>query len=104
MQLPGVTAVCWLMGTAQGESEAVRALHTDRLDSLLGKLVDSGVRGFVYEGAGTVDPALLDEGAETARRAGERNRMPVEIVARDPSDHGGWLDGALEAVERVLAA
>jgi uncharacterized protein YbjT (DUF2867 family) len=104
MQLPGVTAVCWLMGTAAGDDEHLRALHTDRLASLLGKLVDSGVRGLVYEGAGTVDAALLRDGAEMARAAGERNRMPVEVIGGNPADRPPWLRGARAAVDRVLAA
>ncbi len=40
--------------------------------ALLGKLVDSGVRGLVYEAAGSVDGGLLDDGAELVRAAGQR--------------------------------
>ena len=66
--LAGVTVVCWLMGTAEGDD--VAPLHGDRLESLLAKLVDSGVRGLVYEAAGSVDGALLAGGAELVRAAG----------------------------------
>ena len=104
MQLPGVTVVCWLMGSAGGDPEQVQALHGDRLRSLLAKLVDSGVRGVVYEGAGTVDATLLGDGAELARQMGEANRMPVAVIEHDPADHEGWLRTARAAVDDVLGA
>jgi putative NADH-flavin reductase len=100
--LAGVTVVCWLMGTATGGDEAVRALHADRLESLLGTLVDSGARGLVYEAGGTVDPTLLAEGAARVREAGARNRMPVEVVDADPADVPFWVAGMRSAVEAVL--
>lgn len=103
-QLSGVTIVCWLMGSARGEPEQMRALHGDRLRSLLGKLVDSGVRGLVYEGAGTLDAPLLRDGAELTRQAGEANRMPVAVIEDDPAGYEGWLRGARAAVDGVLCA
>src|SRR3990170_4262455 len=42
--LEGVTMVVWMLGRV-----ASPELHGPRLESMLGKLVDSGVRGFVYE-------------------------------------------------------
>jgi uncharacterized protein YbjT (DUF2867 family) len=101
-QLAGVTVVCWLLGTAEGER--VPALHGDRLGSLLGKLVDSGARGLVYEAAGSVDPDLLAQGAELARQAGRVNSMPVAVVGADPADHAAWLAAARTAVDEVLSA
>ena len=99
--LAGVTVVCWLMGSAEGEDAA--ALHGDRLESLLAKLVDSGVRGVVYEAAGSVDAALLYDGAEMVRAAGATNSMPVAVIDTAPDDHAAWLQAAKEAVGRVLA-
>jgi hypothetical protein len=101
-QLAGVTVVCWLLGTATGEPEAVRALHGDRLESLLGTLVDSGARGLVYEGAGSVDPGVLADGARRVREAGARNRMPVEVVDADPADVPFWLAEMRAAIDAVL--
>lgn len=101
--LAGVTAVCWLMGTAEGDGQAVIALQTDRLESLLGKLVDSGARGLVYESAGTVPTATLVAGAEITRAAGAAHRMPVEVTVDDPADHAAWLSGMRRAVDAVLA-
>lgn len=100
--LAGVTVVCWLMGTAKGDGAA--ALHGDRLDSLLGKLVDSGVRGLVYEAAGSVDAGLLYDGAERVRAAGSINSMPVATIDTAPGDPAAWLVAARTAVDQVLAA
>ena len=48
-QLDGVSVLCWLMGSARGGAEA---LHGPRLESLVEALVDTHVRGVVYEGGG----------------------------------------------------
>jgi hypothetical protein len=99
-QLAGVTAVCWLLGSATGASAA--DLHGPRLETLLERLVDTPVRGFVYEAAGSVDPALLAAGAEAVRAASERWRLPAEVVDADPVDHAGWLTATAAAVARLL--
>jgi uncharacterized protein YbjT (DUF2867 family) len=78
-----VSVVCWLLGPVDGE--AGRALHGPRLESMLVKLVDTPVRGVVYEG-----PA-----GEVAARFADVFRMPVEVVDGQ---------GAAEAVAKVLAA
>ena len=100
--LEGVGVLCWLMGTAAGSPEAVGALHGPRLASMLEAIVDTPVRGVVYEAAGSVDRAVLERGAAIARDAAETWRMPVEIVAQDPAAHDRWLREALAAVERSL--
>ena len=82
--LEGVTVVCWLLG--QG---ADLDLHGGRLRMLFEKLVDTPVRGVVYERA-------LPEGEAIARDAAERWRIPVEVI-----EPGGDVAAA---VERVIAA
>lgn len=94
--LDGVSVLVWLMGSARGNG--VEALHGERLTALLETLVDTHVRGFVYEAAGTLDPGLLDQGAQLARRAGETFHMPVEVVG------SGDATPLADAVDRVLAA
>jgi uncharacterized protein YbjT (DUF2867 family) len=89
--IQGVSAVCWLMGTATGDPDSVAALHGDRLSSLLAKLVDTHVRGFVYEGTA---------GADIARTAAQTFQMPVEIV--DPADPA-WLSTTRSALTRILS-
>jgi uncharacterized protein YbjT (DUF2867 family) len=82
--LVGVTVVCWLLG-----SVADPDLHGGRLRMLFEKLVDTPVRGVVYERA-------LPEGEAIARDAAERWQIPVEII--EPGAD------AAAAVERVMRA
>ena len=102
LHIEGVSVICWLLGSASGDPDAVAALHGPRLRSLLERLVDSPVRGFVYEGRGSVDAGALEDGAAAVLGAAETFRMPAEIVRADPGDHAAWLVEAVAAVGRVL--
>jgi uncharacterized protein YbjT (DUF2867 family) len=64
--LAGVTVVVWLMGSIPIPAGRVRMLFE--------KLVDTPVRGVVYEG----------DAPDIARDARERWRMPVELI--EPGD------------------
>jgi len=75
-----VADVYWLLGSATGPPEEVAAIHGPRLERLLERLVETPVRRFVYEAAGTVDPAILEAGAAAVRAAADRWRIPAEIV------------------------
>lgn len=99
-QLAGVSVVCWLLGSAAGPSAP--ELHGARLKALLERLVDTPVRGIVYESAGSLDPALLAAGARAVRDASATWRMPAEVVDVSPSDHPAWLAGMGAAVGRLL--
>lgn len=92
LELCGDAAVVvWLLASAEGEPDQVDAIHGPRLERLLEKLVDSPVRGFLYE-TGRDGP-----GAEIVKRAGETWRIRV-----------GLLDGEsgpvaqADAVERLI--
>jgi hypothetical protein len=74
--LHGVTIVCWL---AEGLD-----IPEGRLRMFLEKLVDTGVRGMVYEGAH----------ADVARRASDTWRIPLEVLTPG--------SGAKAAVDRLL--
>jgi hypothetical protein len=100
--LTGVTVLCWLMGTAEGDPDDVFALHDTRLRMLWEKLVDTPVRGVVYEAAGTVDPAALIRGEAVARVAHETWRIPLAYVRVDPADREAWLAAARGAVDGLL--
>jgi putative NADH-flavin reductase len=95
-QLAGVSVVCWLMGSAAAE------LHGPRLRTLLERLVDTPVRGFVYEAAGSLDPDVLTAGAAAVREAAERWRIPAEVVDADPADRETWAAAMTAAVGRLL--
>jgi nucleoside-diphosphate-sugar epimerase len=75
--LEGVAVVCWLLGTVD-----VPALHGARLEAMLGQIVDSTVRGFVYEG--TAGAPLV------AARAG-LNAIPHRLVDADPEAWFGTI-------------
>jgi hypothetical protein len=96
--LAGVSAICWLMGSA---SDAP-ALNGERLETLTERLVDTHVRGLVYEASGTAGPAVLAPGEEIVRRAAATWHMPVEVVSDDPADHDAWLASMRAAVARIL--
>lgn len=88
--LQGVSALCWLMGTADEP-----ALDAERFATLLESLVDTHVRGVVHESA------AAERAAADARAT---YRMPVERVAESPGDLRRWLPAAVRAVDAVLAA
>jgi uncharacterized protein YbjT (DUF2867 family) len=97
--LAGVAVVCWLMGSA-GDSPDV---HGPRLRALMEHLVDTPVRGVVYEAAGTADATLLEQGAGVVRESSHTWHIPAEIVDTDPAAHEAWLDAMKAAVDRLLS-
>jgi uncharacterized protein YbjT (DUF2867 family) len=100
--ITGVTVLAWLMGTACGEAERVFALHDTRLRMLWEKLVDTPVRGVIYEAAGTVPEAALVRGEAVARVAHETWRIPLAYLHADPTDTAAWVREARAAVDRLL--
>lgn len=70
-RLEGVSVVCWLLGEAHEPQ-----LHGDRLAALLEYLVDTPVRGFVYERS-----AAHPEGEELVARAQATFRLPCAVVS-----------------------
>lgn len=95
------SAMCWLLGSAVGDD--VEALHRTRLQTVLERLVDTPVRGVIYEAAGTLDAELLREGAAAVRTASATWEMPAAIVETDPSDRDAWRAAMLAGVEEVLS-
>jgi uncharacterized protein YbjT (DUF2867 family) len=75
-----VTAVYWLLGSAEGTREQIEAIHGPRLERFLERLVETPVRRFAYEAEGSVDAMILERGAESVRVASETWRIPVEIA------------------------
>jgi len=102
-KIADVAIVAWLLGSADGESDRLAALHGPRLERLCEELVDTPVRGLVYEGAGTVAAGSLREGERVLGEASERWRIPVEVVEHDPADWSAWADQALAAFRRLTA-
>lgn len=95
------SAMVWLMASAIGTD--VEALHRTRLETVLERLVDTPVRGMVYEAAGTLPRPLLRGGAATVRKASLTWQMPNAIVDQSPADHDAWLEAMLAGIEGVLS-
>jgi hypothetical protein len=91
-----------LLGSATGEAAKLEALHGSRLEMLLSRMLDSTVRGIVYEAAGTVDGEVLRGGAERVRLFCEDSMIPYVLLDADPADYRSWVRAAGEAVERLL--
>ena len=101
--LENVTIACWLLGTATGAEGQLRALHSSRLQFFLSQAIDTTVRGFLYEAAGTPAPAdALAGGERIARAMGERNAIPVAVLTADPGDVDAWLVQARGAIDEML--
>jgi uncharacterized protein YbjT (DUF2867 family) len=98
-----VAVVLWLLGSATGSRDDLGTIHGPRLEALLERLVETPVRGFVYEGVGSVDPTLLAGGAELARNAERTWRIPV-IVTETPREHGPrWVEELETSVVELLS-
>jgi uncharacterized protein YbjT (DUF2867 family) len=98
-----VAVVHWLLGSAEGGEEELAAIHGPRLQRVLERLVETPVRGFVYEAAGSVGETLLAGGVEAVRGAAATWRIPVAVVAADPGDHRAWCGEMLAATDSLLA-
>jgi uncharacterized protein YbjT (DUF2867 family) len=99
--IAGVTVVAWLLGSATGEGAG--ELHAGRLRMLCEKLVDTPVRGLLYEGAGTLADEVLAGGAEVVRTAAATWSIPLEVLMTDPSECERWTADAGRCVARLLA-
>jgi uncharacterized protein YbjT (DUF2867 family) len=94
--IEGVSVVCWLLGAVHDAEH----LHGPRLESMLEHIVDTPVRGVVYETGGLERPEAI---AAASRIAGTYS-MPVEVVDADPARHHEWTAAVAAAVQRVLTA
>lgn len=91
-----VAVLVLLLGSAVGSEEELAAIHGPRLERLMEHLVETPVRGVVYEGT--------EEGGEIVRAAARTWRIPVRIAAKpsQPADSAG-ADGLANEVKAVLA-
>jgi hypothetical protein len=101
--LEAVTIICWMLGSARGTEQDLRALHTVRLEFFLTQAIDTTVRGFVYEAHGTSTPAdALLAGGRIVRALTERNSIPVAFLSAAPADTAAWLHDARGAITALL--
>lgn len=100
--LDNVTILCWFLGAATGDAEALRALHGSRLEMMLLRTVDTTVRGVAYEAAGPVGADALRSGADAVRRAHDTHGIPYRLVETDRTDRTAWVAAAATAVHGLL--
>jgi nucleoside-diphosphate-sugar epimerase len=98
--LDGVTVACILLGSARGD---VAELHGPRLEALMMRVVDTTVRGVVYEARGSVEPAVVEKGVATVTRICGLNRVPFALLQEPPEDHSAWVDKGLQLIGTVLS-
>jgi hypothetical protein len=100
--LEHVSVACVLLGSAVGAPEQLAALHGTRLEMLLTRMVDTTVRGIVYESSGSVDAGVLEAGAMRVRECCEDSRIPYALLRADPGDVNAWKVAAVAAVNSAL--
>jgi hypothetical protein len=101
--IDNVAVMCLLLGSAHGHREHLKALHGSRLEMLLARLIDTTVRGVLYEAQGSVSEEVLAAGSERVRRACGRSRVPFELLETPREDGEAWLAAALAGTERLLS-
>ena len=102
--LESVTVVCWLLGGAAGDRDVLAALHGPRLRAFCQRVVDTTVRGVLYEAAGSVPGDILAGGAEIVRAARSTWEIPVGVLDADPADDREWRRAADREIRRLLEA
>lgn len=92
-----VAVLVLLLGSAGGSEEELAAIHGPRLERLMEHLVETPVRGVVYEGT--------EAGGEIVRAAARTWRIPVRTISANPSQspHAEDGDGFASEVMAVLA-
>jgi hypothetical protein len=96
--LESVTVLVWALGTLHGDPATVAALHGPRLEMMLGRVIDTTIRGVVYEAAGSVAPDVLAAGAAQLARTAGLNEIPYAIVGADPVDRAAWVAATRHAI------
>jgi nucleoside-diphosphate-sugar epimerase len=98
-----VAVVFHLLGSATGEPVALAEIHGPRLERLLEKVVDTPVRGVVYEAVGSVDGAVLAGGARLVETASRTWHIPAEVVRAEPNDPAEWSQGMVDLALGLLS-
>jgi hypothetical protein len=92
--LENVTVACWLLASASGPPEELEALHTTRLEFFLSQVIDTTVRGFVFEVPLTAITGDLES----------RNEIPFRCLTAELAERDGWLRAAHDQIASLLGA
>jgi hypothetical protein len=96
--LEAVTVVCWLLGDARGTSAP--DVNGPRLRMALEKMVDTPVRGVLYEPVREPAEARA-AGVRIAEAAAAAWRIPLALLEEAPGS-AEWTGAARRAVEELL--
>ena len=103
--LDSVTVACWLLASAAGDPEEVRELHSHRLEFFLSQVIDTTVRGFLYEASGgLVATDILAEGERIVRSMTARNEIPFRCLTAVLAEPDAWLRAAHQEIRSLLGA
>jgi hypothetical protein len=101
--LEHVTVACWLFADLdEKDVDLVSVLHGSRLEQFISSAIDSTLRGFVYDAAGSVPAEALAEGERIVSETAARNLIPIAILRVRVKDEEAWLAQARGAVNRLL--
>jgi len=91
-----VAVLVLLLGRAEGSEEELADIHGPRLERLMEHLVETPVRGVLYEGT--------EAGAEVVRAAAQTWRIPVAVLSPSLSQvpHREDSDGLANQVRALL--
>lgn len=101
--LGDVTVPVWALGAPAGGDGELEKLQLQRLPSLLEKLVDTPVRGFVWESSLPADADLARRAGALLEDAERRWHLPMRTVAAARADHASWAQAVADAVEAVIS-
>ncbi|MFY9487893.1 MAG: hypothetical protein WAP35_04235 [Solirubrobacterales bacterium] len=90
--LEGVTVVCWLMGAGKDLDPEING---EQLETVLLKVVDTGVRGFVFERPDGQSNAHVEHARATWH-------IPIAEVEADPAGGEQWASAVATAVGSTL--
>lgn len=90
--LENVAVVCWLMAAGDNVHDEVNG---EQLETVLLKVVDTGVRGFVFERPGATANAHVEHARHTWH-------IPIEEVAAGPAGGESWTASVVAAVDSAL--
>jgi len=100
--LEHVAVACWLLADVDyQDGDLVKALHGSRLEQFLSSAIDSTLRGFVYDAAGSVPAEVLEEGERIMWETVTRNSIPAAVV-RAGAEEEVWIAQVRATVTRLL--
>lgn len=101
--LDGASLACWMLAGASGTPQELRALHGSRLEGFLRQMVDTSVRGFIYDASPrALEPRLLQTATQMVESLAGFNAIPTRVLTATADEDDGWIAGARRAVEELL--